>query len=197
MKPQNMTYDSNNSGNPKRKSVCVIHTGAEEVFTFKRLVDYSLQADSRFEFNEIVDHPVDFEKNSGTGIGGLLVERLADEDYVMLLAGEKTSGLSGMGLQALLTGLYMRRPIIVVNLDGCRHCDPSRLPAELERRLFLCISSEFPVLEYALDSWRDEAFRLSSMDQTHAAVYPSEMYQTLLPDEASSDLDSIHRRIAL
>ncbi len=115
----------------------------------------------------------------------------------MLLAGENTSSLSGIGLHALLTGLYMRRPIIVVNLDGCRHCDPSKLPPELEQRLFLCISSEFPVLEHALHSWRDEAFRLSSMEQTHAAVYPSEMYQTLLPEETPPALLDIHRRIAL
>lgn len=192
-----MTYDSNNSSIPKRKSVCVIHTGAEEVFTFKRLVDYSSHADARFEFIEVVDHPVDSEEAAEAGVNENLVERMAHGDYVMLLAGEKTSGLSGMGLQALLTGLYMRRPIIVVNLDGCRHCDPSRLPRELEQRLFLCISSEFPVLQHALESWRDEAFRLSSMDQTHAAVYPPEMYQTLLPEDTASALDNIHRRIAL
>lgn len=192
-----MTYDTNSSAVARKKSVCVIHTGAEEVFLYRRLVDYSSQPESRFAFNEIVDHAVDSGDSGEAGVCGKLVEQLADEEYVMLLAGERTAELRGTGLRALLTGLYMRRPIIVVNLDGCRHCDPSRLPAELERRLFLCISSEFPVLEYALDSWRDEAFRLSSMDQTHAAVYPPEMYQTLLPEEASAPLGHIHQRMAL
>lgn len=181
----------------KKKSVCVIHTGAEEVFTFERLVGYGGEYASRYVYSEVID---ELRALTGVELEGLrenLTERMAHEDYIMLLAGENTSRLSGQGLQALLIGLYMRRPVIVVNLDGCRHCDPSKLPAVLEGRLFLCISSEFPVLEYALDSWRDESFRLTSMEKVHAAVYPSDLYDTLLPDDSAPGSGGLTESIAL
>ena len=190
-----MTSDSANA--PKRKPVCVIHTGAEEVFTYRRLVDYGQTKECRYAFSEILDLGL-----SETGVGSeeqraALADRVSHEEYILLLAGENTSKLSGVGRQALMLALYMRRPIIVVNLDGGRHCDPSRLPGELDGRLILCISSELPVLEFALDSWRDESFRLSSMGQTHAAVYPNDLYETLIPVSDSPHEDGVSKRIAL
>ena len=181
----------------KRKRVCVVHTGAEEVFTYRRLVGYGKMDECRYAFSEILDSRLSVQGSDLEEQRARLAERIAHEEYVLLLAGENTARLSGLGRQALLLALYMKRPIIVVNLDGCRHCDPSRLPSELDDRLILCISSELPVLEFALDSWRDESFRLLSMGQSHAAVYPSNLYETLLQVSASSGDDPQANRIAL
>jgi hypothetical protein len=175
----------------------VIHSGAEEVFTFKRLVGYGAETDSRYDFNEVVDELRPVAAEELDGLKESLLERLAQEDCMLLLAGENTSCLAGRGLHALVSGLSMRCPVIVMNLNGCRHMEPSRLPGELENRLFLCISSEFPILKYALDRWRDESFRLISLEKNLAAVYPRNLYEALLPHDSASDSTSVTERIPL
>jgi hypothetical protein len=175
----------------------VIHTGAEEVFTFQRLVGYGAETNSSYDFNEVVDELRPLTVEELDGLNESLLERMAHEDYILLLSGENTSRLAGRGLHALVTGLYMRCPVIVMNLNGCRHCEPSRLPAELENRLFLCISPEFPVLKYALDSWREESFRLISLEKNQATAYPSSLYEALLPHDLTSDSTSVAERIPL
>ena len=192
-----MTSDLNSTIGSKKKPVCVIHTGAEEVFTFNRLVDYGRQDGARYQFSEIIDELHPWSTDELTGRRGSILERISNEEYIMLLAGENTARMAGTGLQAIRTALYMRRPIIAVNLDGSRCCNYSNLPKELDDRLVLCISSEFPVLEYALDSWRDEAFRLNTMDRAHAAVYSDEFYTALLQGTDRVELDKVTHQIAL
>ena len=174
-------------GNGSRKSVCVVHTGAEEVFTVRRFREYGSQPGLGFDFHEIVDELAPLSEEAVARLRPLSIERMSHCDYLMVLAGDRTSQLAGSGLQAVLSALYMRRPVIVVNLDGERHCDPTRLPLVLEGKLFLCISSELPILDYALDSWRDEAYRLLTMNQSYAAVYPDELYSTVLGEQDLTD----------
>ena len=183
---------------PKRKSVCVIHTGRDEVFTFRRLVHYNEGAGLRFHFHEVVDDRDGLGRDELEQERAALVERVAHDEYVLLLVGNHTSRMAGRALLGLCTGLLLRRPIIAVNLDGSRSWDATRAPEDLEGHLVLSISSELPVLEYALDSWRDEYFRLRSMDRRGAVVYPNDLYETLLANTGPDDDSELTtHRIAL
>lgn len=180
----------------KQKSVCVIHTGHDEVFTFRRLLAYNDGAGLRFHFHEVVDDLGELSSDELEQYRASLVERVAHDEYVLLLVGDHTKRLGGRALLALCTGLLLRRPIIAVNLDGSRGWDATMVPEDLGGHLVLSISSELPVLEYAFDSWRDEYFRLRSMDRRGAVVYPNDLYETLLSSVGPNEDSELTCRIA-
>ncbi len=173
----------------QKRPVCVIHTGSDELFFFHRLQDYGMSVSSRFSFNEIVD---ELQPLSGSELEARqdgVFERFSREEYVILLVGQRTGQMRGRGVQALSVALYMKRPVIVVNLDGNRSWDPQKVPSLLEERLVLCVGPDVPVLEHALETWRDESFRLHTMGREGAVVYGSDLYDALVP-ASSGELPS-------
>lgn len=108
-----------------------------------------------------------------------LVDHIVNSDYVMLLVGESSMDPEGLETKALNTAAWLKRPIVALNLNQSRSVDREHFPSLIDEQLVLHIPMEGQVIRHALETWRDEAFKLRSMGHGGPVHYPSEIYSLL------------------
>ena len=108
-----------------------------------------------------------------------LVDHIVHSDYVMLLVGDASLDPEGIETKALNTAAWLKRPIVALNLNQSRTVDREHFPSLIQEQLVLHIPMEGQVIRHALETWRDEAFKLRTMGHGGPVHYPSEIYALL------------------
>ncbi|MBT5704812.1 MAG: hypothetical protein HOI66_00735, partial [Verrucomicrobia bacterium] len=112
-----------------------------------------------------------------------LVDQIVNSDYVVVIAGESSIDPEGLDTQALNTAAWMKRPIIALNINQLKAIDHDHFPSLIADQLVLHIPMEGLTIKHALETWKDEAFRVRTMGQIGPVHYSSDVY-TLIEERA-------------
>lgn len=115
-----------------------------------------------------------------------LIQKVANSDYILLIVGETGIEPESPEFKVLNAAAWMKRPIIALNVNQLRDIDRARFPSLIADQLILHIPMEGQAIRHALESWRDEAFRVRTMGQIGPVHYTNEIYQLI--EETCEDL---------
>ncbi len=108
-----------------------------------------------------------------------LVDHIVHSDYVIAIIGDSPIDSESMDFQALNTAAWMKRPLIATNANQHRDIDRRHFPELLADQLILHIPLEGQVITHALETWRDESFRLRTMGQNGPVHYKDDIYELI------------------
>ena len=111
-----------------------------------------------------------------------LVDQVVNSDYVVVIVGDSQIDPEGLDTQALNAAAWMKRPIIALNINQLKDIDNDRFPKLIADQLVLHIPMEGQAIKHALQSWRDEAFRVRTMGQVGPVHYTSDIYSLIEED---------------
>lgn len=123
-----------------------------------------------------------------------LIQKVANSDYVVLIVGETGIEPESQEFKVLNAAAWMKRPLIALNVNQLRDIDRGRFPSLIADQLVLHIPMEGQAIKHALESWRDEAFRVRTMGQIGPVHYTNEIYQLI--EETCDDLHEFVPEVA-
>ena len=109
----------------------------------------------------------------------LLIDQVANSSYAVVIVGEKSIDPESIDVQALNAAAWMKRPIIALNINQLKDIDRDRFPQLLMDQLVLHLPMEGQVVKYALESWKDESFKVRTMGQTGPVHYSNDIYDLI------------------
>lgn len=84
-----------------------------------------------------------------------LSTRMANSKMFVLLLGEKTRYLTKFVKWEVEHAIYLNLPIVVVNLNGKKEEDTTRMPSWLNNELCISCSFNSKIIQYSLEHWGD------------------------------------------
>ena len=107
------------------------------------------------DFNFYDAHELNYAHDWATteSIKEQLRKRMANSKIFVLLLGERTKYLTRFVKWEVEHAIYLRLPIIVVNLNGRRDVDSARMPNWLDNYCCICCSYNSKILQYSLENW--------------------------------------------
>ena len=108
-----------------------------------------------------------------------LVDNVVNSDYVVVIVGDSPIDPESTDIQALNAAAWMKRPIIALNINQIKDIDREHFPELMSEQLVLHLPMEGQVFKHALESWKDEAFRVRTMGQTGPVHYSRDIYDLI------------------
>lgn len=132
------------------------------------------------DFNFFDAHKINnnYDK-SEESIKAALMERFRNTKVFILVVGEHTKYLYRFVRWEIEQAIKRELPIIVVNINGKRHCDNNLCPSILKDELAMHISFNASILEYALENWPDSFEKHKVRGETGPYYYKESVYEKL------------------
>ncbi len=105
-----------------------------------------------------------------------IVDQVVNSDYVVVIVGDSSIDPESIDIQALNAAAWMKRPIIALNINQLKDIDRDHFPELMSDQLVLHLPMEGQVFKHALESWKDEAFRVRTMGQSGPVHYSHDIY---------------------
>ncbi len=127
---------------------------ADNDMKFYNLMKAWKQSDNT-DFNFYNAHEINYAHDWATtdSIKRQLRDRMKNSKVFVLLLGEKTKYMTRFVKWEVEYAIYLRLPIIVVNLNGRRDIDVTRMPRWLDNYCCICCSYNSKILQYSLENW--------------------------------------------
>jgi len=162
-----------------RNKVFVSFDGDNDIHYYRLMRAWKQNDNTAFNFYDAHDINTALDTSTEETIKRRLRERLSHSKVVVSLIGEKTKYLYRFVRWELEQSLKLGLPIIGVNLNGKRSQDIDRYPPILRDELVVYISFNAAILQYALENWPQEFYRLKDRGVTGPRYYPKEVYERL------------------
>lgn len=105
-----------------------------------------------------------------------IVDQVVNSDYAVVIVGDSPIDPESVDIQALNAASWMKRPIIALNVNQLKDIDRDHFPQLMADQLVLHLPMEGQVFKHALESWKDEAFRVRTMGQSGPVHYSHDIY---------------------
>lgn len=133
---------------------------------------FSLNFDNAHDLNTARD------SSQEESIKRQLRDRFASSKLLIILIGENTRYLTKFVKWELEVALKLGIPIVGVNLNGSRKID-DRCPPTIKNELVIYIPFKHNIIEYALDYWPSEFYRLKNQGKSGDYYYNQHIYESL------------------
>ena len=120
-----------------------------------------------------------------------LIDQVVNSSYAVVIVGEEAIDPESIDIQALNAAAWMKRPTIALNINQLRDIDRDHFPQLIMDQLVLHIPMEGQIVKYALESWKDESFKVRTMGQTGPVHYANDIYDLI--DGGSSPVHRFER----
>jgi len=162
-----------------RNKVFVSFDGDNDIHYYRLMTAWKQNDSTPFNFYDAHDVNTALDTSTEDTIKRRLRERLVNSKVVISLIGEQTRYLHKFVRWELEQAVNLNLPIIGVNLNGNKSLDSNRCPPVLRDELVVYISFNVNILQYALENWPDEFYRLKRERKTGSRHYSGDVYKRL------------------
>lgn len=162
-----------------RNKVFVSFDGDNDIHYYRLMTAWKQNDSTPFNFYDAHDVNTALDTSTEETIKRRLRERLVNSKVVISLIGEQTRYLHKFVRWELEQAINLNLPIIGVNLNGRRSLDSSRCPSVIRDELVAYISFNVNILQYALEYWPDEFYRLKKEGKKGSRHYSDDIYKRL------------------
>ncbi len=164
---------------PYRNKVFVSFDGDADIHYYRLMCAWK-QSD-KTDFNFFNAHDITQARDSSTEetIKRSLSQRLANSRVFVCLVGESTRYLYKFVRWEMEQALNSGIPVICVNLNGKRSMDENRCPPIIRNELAVHVSFNAAIIQYSLEYWPDEHYRLIKEKVSGPRYYSDAVYKGL------------------
>ena len=162
-----------------RNKVFISFDGDTDIHYYRLMQAWKQNDRTNFNFFDAHDINTARDTSLETTIKRRLRERLANAKIFVSLIGERTRYLYKFVRWELEQGLALGLPIIGVNLNQKRSQDLKRCPPVIRNALVVYVSFQPAILQYTLENWPAQYFRLRGQQHSGPRYYPDEVYSGL------------------
>lgn len=162
---------------PYRNKVFVSFDGDTDIHYYRLMRAWKQNDHTPFNFYDAHDLTQARDASTEESIKRSLSKRLAETKVFISLIGESTRYLYKFVRWELEQALQRNLPIIGVNLNGRRSQDPDRCPPIIRDELVVYVSFNTAIIQYALEHWPDEHYRLCSSGIKGPRYYNDNVYR--------------------
>ena len=161
-----------------RNKTYVIFDGDNDMWAYAYMKGWKSNENMHFNFYDAHDVRPLTDRASEETVKARLRERFTNAKQVIVLIGDNTKNLYRFVRWEIEIALKLNLPIIVVNLNDMRQIDANRCPALLRDALAVHIPFKASILQYALDNFPDERYRIQA-SASGPRVYGDNTYRKL------------------
>ena len=162
-----------------KNKVFVSFDGDKDIHYYRLMRAWKQNDNSSFNFYDAHDVSSSRDTSTEETIKRSLRTRLNATKVFVLLVGEGTRYLYKFVRWEIEQALSLELPIIVVNLNGLKGIDTHLCPSILRDELAMHISFKSAILQYALEKWSSQYYRLKDNLKTGPYYYDAHIYNKL------------------
>jgi len=136
-----------------RNKTYIAFDGDTDMYYYNLMKAWKQSDNTNFNFNDAHDLNTARDTSETESIKKQLRERMANSKMFILLLGKNTKRLTRFVKWEVEHAMFLKLPIIVVNLNNKRTVDEDRMPSWLDE--YSCISCSFnaKIIQYSLEQW--------------------------------------------
>lgn len=136
-----------------RNKTYVIFDGDNDIWAYRLMKGWKSNENIDFNFHDAHDLRPLTDRAGEETVKKRLRERFSNAKQVIVLIGESTKHLYRFVRWELQVALGLDIPIIAVNLNGRRDCDPDRCPPIIRDEYVVHVSFKMVIIKHALDNF--------------------------------------------
>lgn len=136
-----------------RNKTYVIFDGDNDIWAYRFMKGWKANENIDFNFHDAHDLRPLTDRAGEETVKKRLRERFSNAKQVIVLIGESTKNLYRFVRWELQVALGLDIPIIAVNLNGRRDCDPDRCPPIIRDEYVVHVSFKLAIIKHALDNF--------------------------------------------
>jgi len=164
---------------PYRNKTYEAFDGDNDIHCYYLMKAWKQNDNTNFDFYDAHDINTAQDTSTEETIKCRLRERMANSKVFVLLVGEHTKNLYKFVRWEIEEAIRRDLPIIVVNLNGCGRLDEQNCPPILRDKLAVHINFSPKIMQYALENWPSEYYRLKSSGTVGSRYYGDHIYAKL------------------
>jgi hypothetical protein len=162
-----------------RNKVFISFDGDNDIHYYRLMRAWKQNDRTNFNFFDAHDINTARDTSLEMTIKARLRGRLSNAKVVVSLIGNNTRYLYKFVRWELEQSLSLGLPIIGVNLNGKRSQDSTRCPPVIRNSLVVYVSFKSAILQYALENWPNEFYRLKREGVAGPRYYNDSVYASL------------------